>query len=165
MPVSFDNFLRRDLRPRDMAGPTGESNRLTFTPRGVVLVLGTNEQLALLQTVAALMAGNAVVLVCKGAVSMATKLAESGAPILGFEGYLEAEAVAKFEGIDAVAQIAEDETLRYLRMALARRDGFLLPLITEANPFRFVLERHVCVDTTAAGGNATLLAAAEGEAK
>ncbi|WP_319497122.1 bifunctional proline dehydrogenase/L-glutamate gamma-semialdehyde dehydrogenase PutA [uncultured Cohaesibacter sp.] len=165
LPVSFDSFLRRDMSPREMSGPTGESNRLTFAPRGVVLVAGATEQMALLQTVAALVAGNGVVLVGPGAKVMAGKLSESGAPVIGLEGILDPEAMGKLEGVDAIAYMADNDTLRKVRKGLAKRDGALLPLITEANPFRFSLERHVCVDTTAAGGNATLLAAAEGEAK
>ena len=161
LPVTFDIFLRRDMSPREMPGPTGESNRLSFAPRGIVLVVGASEQMALLQAVAALVAGNGVILVGKGAKGMASKLAESGAPIVGFEGILAPDAIGKFEGIDAIAYMADNATLRTVRMAIAKRDGALLPLITEANPFRFALERHVCVDTTAAGGNATLLAAAE----
>ena len=164
LPVSFDIFLQRDMSPQEMSGPTGESNRLSFAPRGVVMVVGVTERMTLLQAVAALVAGNAVILVGKGAKAMAAKLAESGAPVAGFEGVLAADAIAKFEGIDAIAYMADTETLRTVRMALAKQDGALKPLITEANPFRFALERHVCVDTTAAGGNATLLAAAEGEA-
>jgi RHH-type proline utilization regulon transcriptional repressor/proline dehydrogenase/delta 1-pyrroline-5-carboxylate dehydrogenase len=40
----------------------------------------------------------------------------------------------------------------------------LIPLICESDPNpRLILERHICIDTTAAGGNARLLAAA-GEA-
>ena len=165
LPVSFDSFLRRDMSPREMSGPTGESNRLTFAPRGVVLVAGATEQMALLQAVSALVAGNGVVLVGPGAKVMAAKLYESGAPIVGLEGILDPEAMGKLEGVDAIAYMADNDTLRKVRKGLAKRDGALLPLITEANPFRFSLERHVCVDTTAAGGNATLLAAAEGEAK
>ena len=46
--------------------------------------------------------------------------------------------------------------------ALAARDGPLLPLITETlSPERYILERHLCVDTTAAGGNASLVASSE----
>ena len=53
------------------------------------------------------------------------------------------------------------ETLRALRIALAARDGEIVPLITEAiAPHRYLVERHLCIDTTAAGGNASLLAAA-----
>ena len=50
-----------------------------------------------------------------------------------------------------------------MRAALANRTGPILPLITETGaPERYVLERHLCVDTTAAGGNASLLAQAGG---
>ena len=53
--------------------------------------------------------------------------------------------------------------LAAMRAALARRPGSIVALITEpAAPERYVLERHVCVDTTAAGGNASLLAQVEG---
>ena len=34
-----------------------------------------------------------------------------------------------------------------------------MPLVTERDPARYVFERHLCIDTTAAGGNASLLAA------
>ena len=67
--------------------------------------------------------------------------------------------MSSVNGFDAVASLAGTETLRTLRLALAERDGVLLPLITERiAPERYVLERHLCIDTTAAGGNATLLA-------
>ncbi|MEL6748646.1 MAG: hypothetical protein AAFO79_12690, partial [Pseudomonadota bacterium] len=48
---------------------------------------------------------------------------------------------------------------RAIRLALADRPGPLLPLITDADlATRTRLERHVSIDTTAAGGNAALLA-------
>ena len=43
--------------------------------------------------------------------------------------------------------------------ALAARDGPLVPLVTgRPDAAHACLERHVCIDTTAAGGNAQLLA-------
>ena len=43
-------------------------------------------------------------------------------------------------------------------MALSAREGPILPLLTGApEPSHVLAERHVCVDTTAAGGNAALL--------
>ena len=55
---------------------------------------------------------------------------------------------------------ADGKTARACAQALAARAGALVPLITEADPApRLVLERHLCIDTTAAGGNAALLAA------
>ncbi|AHM05358.1 Proline dehydrogenase (Proline oxidase) / Delta-1-pyrroline-5-carboxylate dehydrogenase [Roseibacterium elongatum DSM 19469] len=51
--------------------------------------------------------------------------------------------------------------LRPIARALADRDGAIVPLISEADPAdHLILERHLCIDTTAAGGNAQLLAAA-----
>ena len=51
---------------------------------------------------------------------------------------------------------------RALRNALAARTGAIIPLETAIiGPSRYVVERHLCIDTTAAGGNASLLAAAE----
>jgi RHH-type proline utilization regulon transcriptional repressor/proline dehydrogenase/delta 1-pyrroline-5-carboxylate dehydrogenase len=46
-----------------------------------------------------------------------------------------------------------------LAQALAQRDGPILPLITgQPDAAHALQERHVCIDTTAAGGNAQLLA-------
>ena len=50
--------------------------------------------------------------------------------------------------------------LRALRRALAARPGAIVPLETApVAPERYAAERHLCIDTTAAGGNASLLAA------
>jgi RHH-type proline utilization regulon transcriptional repressor/proline dehydrogenase/delta 1-pyrroline-5-carboxylate dehydrogenase len=44
---------------------------------------------------------------------------------------------------------------------LAARSGPIVPLVSEVlNPAAYAHERAVCVDTTAAGGNASLLAGA-----
>ena len=78
------------------------------------------------------------------------------------DGQVAPETLATLGGIAAVACSADRDVLAAMRTALARRPGPLVPLITEpAAPERYVLERHVCVDTTAAGGNASLLAQAE----
>jgi RHH-type proline utilization regulon transcriptional repressor/proline dehydrogenase/delta 1-pyrroline-5-carboxylate dehydrogenase len=47
-----------------------------------------------------------------------------------------------------------------LRQALAARDGPIVPLVTDRALADYcIIERHVCIDTTAAGGNVSLLAA------
>ena len=54
------------------------------------------------------------------------------------------------------------EIARRFRRMLAARDGAIVPLVTEVlNPAAYVVERSVCVDTTAAGGNASLLTLGE----
>jgi len=149
---------------RDMPGPTGESNRLSVHPRGKVLCLGPDLDTAVLQAVQALLAGNAALVVAPGAVQVVTEFADAGAAVAGLDGAIDPAMLSDLAGFAAVASAAPEPVLRPLRQALAARSGPILPLICERRaPERYVVERHVCVDTTAAGGNATLLAASAGE--
>ncbi|MEM0945004.1 MAG: L-glutamate gamma-semialdehyde dehydrogenase, partial [Pseudomonadota bacterium] len=120
-----------------LPGPTGESNRLTTHPRGTILCLGPAAQ------------------------ALATVAEETGNRVVTAPG-MRPEELALHGPFDAVACEADPETLRALRMALAERPGAILPLITCGDPARYVLERHTCIDTTASGGNAELLAASDG---
>ena len=147
--------------PRDLPGPTGESNRLSFAPRGVVLCLGPGVEAAGAQLAAAREAGNAAVAVAHGPEAAFASRARDPQTII-LDGQVASELLASLDGIAAVACSAERNVLATIRAALARRPGTILPLITEpVAPERYVVERHVCVDTTAAGGNAILLAEAE----
>jgi RHH-type proline utilization regulon transcriptional repressor/proline dehydrogenase/delta 1-pyrroline-5-carboxylate dehydrogenase len=158
--AALDSLTLPDWRaePETLPGPTGESNRLASHPRGKVLCLGPTPAAALAQADEALAAGNAALLVAPGVLASALK---RGGSVAALDGTLDPTSLAQLNGIDAVASYAAEETLRALRIALAARDGALVPLITEpGQPERYTLERHVCVDTTAAGGNAALLAEA-----
>ena len=149
------------LPPVDLPGPTGESNRLSFAPRGVVLCLGPGAAAARAQLTTAIGAGNAVVAVIEEARAALGALPRHPWVVL-LDGRVAADTLAAVDGIAAVACSADREVLAAIREAISRRPGPIVPLITEPNaPERYVLERHVCVDTTAAGGNASLLAEAE----
>ena len=87
------------------------------------------------------------------------KLNKFKLPIKALEGSIEAESLSLLNGFDAVVSQADAHHLAQYRRALAKRDGVLIPLINELNPQRFLIERHLCIDTTAAGGNASLIAA------
>lgn len=79
----------------------------------------------------------------------------------GLDGVLPIEALISFRGFVAVACYGDDGMLRRIREALAQREGPLLTLCAESDlSIRLIFERHLCVDTTAAGGNASLLAEA-----
>ena len=147
--------------PLDLPGPTGESNRLAFAPRGVVLCLGPGVKAAGAQLAAALNAGNTAIVIADGA--QAAFASWSNDPRVSvLDGQLAPETLSTLEGIAAVACCADYNVLATLRVVLARRPGPILPLISEpAAGERYVVERHVCVDTTAAGGNASLIAEAE----
>ena len=145
----------------DLPGPTGESNRLSFAPRGVVLCLGPGVETAKAQIATALDVGNVVVAIADGSTAALASLVPDPRIVL-LDGQVEPESLVTVDGIAAVACSADRDVLVAMREALARRPGPILALITEpAAPERYVLERHVCVDTTAAGGNASLLAQAE----
>ncbi|MEE9333057.1 MAG: bifunctional proline dehydrogenase/L-glutamate gamma-semialdehyde dehydrogenase PutA [Granulosicoccaceae bacterium] len=136
------------LQTISLPGPTGESNRLSLYPRGLVLCLGPTTANASKQAAIASAQGCSVLMVCPDAIGPDS-----------IAGYLKRESLTTLEGIDAVALWSNDKDLQLARMALAKRDGALLPLITERDMAdRCVIERHVCVDTTASGGNASLLA-------
>lgn len=151
-----------DAHEEELPGPTGELNRLTNHARGVVVCLGPDKETALEQAAMALSQGNKVVVIAPGVKDAVNRAAQAGLPIVGIEGNLEPDALASAKGFEAIVSCAEKPLLRKYRQALAKRDGALLPLITEHMlDQRFVIERHLCVDTTAAGGNASLIAASE----
>jgi RHH-type transcriptional regulator, proline utilization regulon repressor / proline dehydrogenase / delta 1-pyrroline-5-carboxylate dehydrogenase len=144
--------------PLDLPGPTGESNRLSLHPRGRVLCLGAGPEAVLAQTVQALAAGNAVLAIAAGAPAVLAALA--GLPVAAVDGQVDPADLAGLEALALVAAAGPDDWLRALRSALAGRAGPIVPLETAlVAPERYFLERHLCIDTTAAGGNASLLAA------
>ncbi|TDO15211.1 bifunctional proline dehydrogenase/L-glutamate gamma-semialdehyde dehydrogenase PutA [Halomonas ventosae] len=151
-----------DMTPQTLPGPTGESNRLAMYPKGPVLCLGPTLEIAMAQAAQALGAGCAVVLVVPGAAQAVSQLKSAGTPLAALDGSVAAETLTSVKGISAVAATGDSDWTRELRLALAKRDDAIIPLETQTiAPERYVVERHLCIDTTAAGGNASLLATAE----
>ena len=137
------------LETINMPGPTGESNRWSTFARGTILCLGPTKADTAKQSKIAQQMGCAVVCVAPGLDTS-----------VGLSGFLARQALSILSGFDAVALWSGIEDLRAARQALAERKGPLLPLISTSDMKQFcVLERHLCIDTTAAGGNASLLAA------
>ncbi len=128
---------------RNLPGPTGESNQLSIFARGKVLCLGPT-----------LAAADAQKQVAQAAGCTALRLVRGG----DVDGDITAETLYNLSGFDAVVFWGSDATARKFRAALAKRSGPILPLIMDASSARFKIERHVCIDTTASGGNAELLA-------
>ena len=137
------------LSATDLPGPTGESNRLTVSGRGTVLCLGPTAEDAIEQ-----------VRIARDNGCPALAIAPGVPPALGLDGVLPRGALEHLEHIALVALWADDEDLAATRRALSLRDGALVGLSSGAGlAQRCRLERHICIDTTAAGGNAQLLAA------
>jgi RHH-type proline utilization regulon transcriptional repressor/proline dehydrogenase/delta 1-pyrroline-5-carboxylate dehydrogenase len=121
----------------DLPGPTGESNRLTLTARAPLLCLGPGRAAALQQAqVIRALGGHAV-----------------EAPGLAVE------ALSRLKGFSGALWWGDSDTGRAYAQTLASRPGPILPLIGAPDAGHANLERHLCIDTTASGGNAQLLAA------
>jgi len=144
-----------------LPGPTGESNRLSHHPRGTILCLGPTADMAITQAQVALSAGNRVLLAAPdlSLANLDLDIPDAAAALL--DGRPTPPALQTTSGFQAVLWWASPEAIKPYRMALAERDGPIVPLISELPPpGALLLERHLCIDTTAAGGNASLLAAA-----
>ena len=150
------------MTPQTLPGPTGESNRLSLHPKGTVLCLGPSAEIAIAQAAQALGAGCATLIVAPEVGELAQPLIDAGAPVAAVDGVIAAESLTSLRDMAAVAAAGDSDWTRALRIALAQRPGAILPLETQMiAPERYVLERHLCIDTTAAGGNASLLAAVD----
>jgi len=131
----------------DMPGPTGESNRWTSVARGTILCLGPTAEDALQQMRLAEAAG------CP-AVGVAPNLSGDNT----VAGTLNYSALAHLEKLAAIALWSSEQDLKTARVSLTERFGPLMCLIATDEMHEFCLhERHLCIDTTASGGNAQLL--------
>jgi RHH-type proline utilization regulon transcriptional repressor/proline dehydrogenase/delta 1-pyrroline-5-carboxylate dehydrogenase len=129
------------LQARVLPGPTGESNRLTRVARDPVLCLGPGVDAALAQ---------------------AEAVRAHGGRAVEANG-LGAEALARLQGFAGAIWWGDSAAGRGFAQALATRQGPILPLIGGMpDAGHAVLERHICIDTTASGGNAQLLAEVSG---
>lgn len=145
----------------ELPGPTGESNQMMLIPRGTVLCLGPDAATLRAQVVQALAAGNAVLAVAPDASQhLMALLGQRDVPLVALDGTCPTEALRSMS-VDVVACGGDADQRHALRRALAERDGAILPLIGDTiAPALYCAERTVCIDTTAAGGNAALLAEA-----
>ena len=167
-------------QPRVLPGPTGESNTLRFDARGVLACVcreGAAESDVLLPALAALLAGNAVLFLSDAATAARVLAVRNLLAEAGFaDGLTAHHALPDIAGMQAViATCATHGVLCHGDPALAQRlsrtlvarAGALLPLIDDDfGPLyleRFVHEKTVSVNTTAAGGNAALMSQAESD--
>ena len=122
----------------DLPGPTGENNRLSRYAKGKVLCMGPGVENRAAQIELAQAYGNSAV-------------ALAAAP----------DALRSLQDFAVVIHWGSEAEQRACRVALADRDGPILPLIVSDDPLMLIREEHVCIDTTASGGNAQLLAKME----
>ena len=122
-----------------LPGPTGESNRLSTLPRPAIL--------------------------CAGPTSATTAAQKHAVEALGgiaviAEGAIAPDDLTTGPDYGGILWWGDADTARQMDQALAKRKGPIIPLLRGLpDTARVRQERHVCVDTTASGGNAALLGA------
>jgi RHH-type proline utilization regulon transcriptional repressor/proline dehydrogenase/delta 1-pyrroline-5-carboxylate dehydrogenase len=151
-----------------LPGPTGESNHLTHHGRGIALCLGEGADALTAQCFAALAAGDAVALAaCSEADVIIAALVGVGLDrtlAVSVDATDMEALVASFPDLGVTAFDGDAQTARSLRLALAARHGRRVLLVSlEDGVELLATERVVSIDTTASGGNATLLTLSEGE--
>ena len=121
-----------------LPGPTGELNQISRHARAPFLCMGPGADAAKTQAEAVKALGGRAIIVM---------------------GDLTPSDLINLNGISGVIFWGRTTQKRDIAQALAARTGAILPLLTGLPNAGYVLEeQHLCVDTTAAGGNAALLA-------
>ncbi|MCR9195875.1 MAG: bifunctional proline dehydrogenase/L-glutamate gamma-semialdehyde dehydrogenase PutA, partial [Hyphomonas sp.] len=121
---------------QQLPGPTGEDNRLTYHPRGRLLCLGGDAPDTLKLQI--------------------ERVEGTGNIPVTLENHVLDEFIiyGDFDGV-----VVDDELAGLVSELLTKRDGAILPILSAKDPdTRFWVEKVVTVNTTAAGGNASLLA-------
>jgi RHH-type proline utilization regulon transcriptional repressor/proline dehydrogenase/delta 1-pyrroline-5-carboxylate dehydrogenase len=148
----------------ELPGPTGERNVLGFTPRGAILCAAGAARGLLNQLAAVLATGNR-------ALVLTDVLTDARGQVLDSLPAQVKERVrfigeAELDGADIHMTLVESglqgQLPAQLKMRLAARPGAIIGIVdTQQNEpvalWRLVAERALCVNTTAAGGNASLM--------
>jgi RHH-type proline utilization regulon transcriptional repressor/proline dehydrogenase/delta 1-pyrroline-5-carboxylate dehydrogenase len=140
----------------DLPGPTGERNHLRFLPRGTVLCAATDRTSLLNQLAAAFATGNRVLALVEQQDALPANLPAAVKTRVRFIG------AAELDASDFAIALVEQGVGGSLQARLAARQGALVGIVdTRAGEpialWRLVAERALCVNTTAAGGNASLM--------
>ncbi len=147
-----------------LPGPTGETNTLTLSGRGVLLCLGGDSPDDLeKQILASLAAGNSVIasVNAQGAERLNAMLSPLHAAGLaeGMVTLVAQETTGTWLNAAIDGVVCDNDQRESVAAHLNRREGPIVPVLSwRDDPERFCVERTLTVNTTAAGGNASLLA-------
>jgi RHH-type proline utilization regulon transcriptional repressor/proline dehydrogenase/delta 1-pyrroline-5-carboxylate dehydrogenase len=136
----------------DLPGPTGERNQLDFVPRGTVLCAPNGTASLLNQLAAAFATGNRALVLAETLPALPIAVKEHVRFITAQE----------LDGSDFAMAHVEQGLAGDLQARLAARPGAIVGIVDTrlGEPvalWRLVAERALCVNTTAAGGNASLM--------
>jgi RHH-type transcriptional regulator, proline utilization regulon repressor / proline dehydrogenase / delta 1-pyrroline-5-carboxylate dehydrogenase len=148
-----------------LPGPTGEENLLSLHARGLIVVASPNPDIAFRQILQALYCGNPVMVFnAQFSVEQSKWLARCSQMFITGRG-LGIGTLCGLEGLACLVFTAGGEKQKALvqayRKALAERKGPIVRFVSDVlTPTLYMYERHLCINTTAAGGNVRLIAGA-----
>jgi RHH-type proline utilization regulon transcriptional repressor/proline dehydrogenase/delta 1-pyrroline-5-carboxylate dehydrogenase len=136
----------------DLPGPTGERNELDFVPRGTVLCAPNGAASLLNQLAATFATGNRALVLADAPAALPVAVKER-------VRFIDAQ---ELDGSEFAIALVEHGLAGDLQAKLAARPGAIVGIVdTRAGEpvalWRLVAERALCVNTTAAGGNASLM--------
>ena len=170
------NRLEKRMRKHtELPGPTGESNTLHLEPRGCVVCYAdksTSFNFWAISIITALAAGNTVITVAselfyEEAVAFKDKFIATGVA----EGVFQVakpnqlQAILAHKHLAGAVVAARSSRLGYFSQQLAEREGAILPVISseyyDTLIKRLLSEKTISIDTTASGGNTSLMTLVE----
>ena len=154
-----------------LPGPTGERNQWLLEARGLLALFCDDAESVdqlLLKLLATVLSGNRLVVVADAGQlepmqEIVRLLEHSGLPesVIRVRSLAHAQAVLMDSHLQGVLAAAGSPLTPGLRQTLAKREGAILPLLLETPAagllLRLVVEKSISTDTTAAGGNTSLM--------
>ncbi len=168
---------KRMKTPKILPGPTGESNILYLENRGVVICFADKNvsfHFWVLSLVTALATGNAVVTLVSDlfydeALAFKDKFIATGAgdDVLQVAKLCHLDTMLAQPALAGVIVDSNCERKHYMSEKLSQRQGAILPVITseyvDTLIQRLLTEKTISIDTTASGGNTSLMTLVEDE--
>lgn len=137
-----------------LPGPTGEENTLTFLPKGKIGCVATNKAIFFNQLVAVLVTGNIPVVQMNMVSHIVASLPGKVRAVIQETDCMQVP--------DIKMMLVEAALAEKWAVPLSEKSGALVQMIPVTNDipiplWRLVAERAVCINTTASGGNASLM--------
>lgn len=171
------NIEKRMKKPKELPGPTGESNIIYLENRGNIICFADEKvsfNFWVISLVTALATGNTVVTVVSDlfyeeALAFRDKFILTGADegVLQVAKLTHLEAMLAHPALAGVVVESHCDRKQYMSEKLAQRHGAILPMITSEYSDnliqRLLTEKTISIDTTASGGNTSLMTLIEEE--
>ncbi|WP_199611970.1 bifunctional proline dehydrogenase/L-glutamate gamma-semialdehyde dehydrogenase PutA [Flocculibacter collagenilyticus] len=170
--ISIEKKMKR---PMQLPGPTGESNVLYLEPRGILVCFADKDvtfHYWAMSVVTALATGNTVIAVVSDlfydeAIAFRDKFMATGAEqgVLSVARLQHLEPLLEHQALAGVVIDSNCDRKAYMANMLAQREGAILPTISaeyDDNLIqRLLTEKTISTDTTASGGNTSLMTLTE----